>query len=286
MKVEIERFSFFKGKEGGTLRYSEHSPIKECKEHQICNCTKNVTTRPEGIPTSVSTHCKILHSGIPGCTNGRDMELSLSSSFPGYKKEYSDFTVRWKEEGLERPHAYFWQAPNRFNIEITKKGCSFDGIDCFMSKLFFGNKVDISELMNGHSPSKIIKLEVLDPKDLWVHECSWGHESMRVLPQDRETELWWGLYKAGEELRRKVDPYLSPEFSVDDIKKMAESDRDLLTMTGEAFDSIRFILDNLPNTSLYTYSLITEKEAHDKEGSIHIDLVTGKAQAYREMNKV
>lgn len=47
--IQVRRNLFFTG-EHQYLRFSENSPeIKEC-EHDVCNCTKAVTKRPDGEP--------------------------------------------------------------------------------------------------------------------------------------------------------------------------------------------------------------------------------------------
>ena len=272
MNVEIERFSFFKNSEGENLRFSESSPKKECRDHRICNCTRNVAVKPESIPSQISTSCKIRKTYA-----SRDIECAFSSRFP-FVQDYIqfNFTARWEEEGLEDAHAYFWQSLDHFKVEVSKKGCSFEDIECFLGGLFFGNKVDVSNLMNGHSPSRIVDLSSIDANDLWVHYCHWGNEAMKILPRDEEADSWWKLYRDSVELNKRVEPFLSLDFSVDEIRDTIEKDSILLASIERIFQFLDSMITNISETNLFKLSVAAEKEAIEKEGHFFVDSTTGR----------
>jgi hypothetical protein len=203
------------------------------------------------------------------------MECRFISRFPFIETDHLQFNIRWKEDGLINPHAYFWQNPYQLKVEISKKGCSFDNVECFLGDLFFGNKVDISTLMNGHSHSKVVDLSSIDSKDLWVHRCTWGIEAMKILPQDEEFKNWWKFYNDSEELNKKIEPYLSLDFSVDKIRNIVEKDSLILTSIEKKFKFLDSIITNISETNLFKLNIIVEKETMDKEG-VNVDVTTGR----------
>ncbi len=85
-------------------------------------------------------------------------------------------------------------------IEITGTGdglslSTVDPLDCLLTHLYFGDKVDTRRLYNGHSrpgignPGVATRVAAVKPDELWIY-ASAGSEDMEVLPQSREVTAW------------------------------------------------------------------------------------------------
>lgn len=250
MKIEVKRYSFFKSSEGNNLRYTECSPFVECEDHQICNCTKNVKIKPEGAPFQISTSVS-LSSDIDG------KEMILEKNDRNY-----NYTIKWDDKELERPHAYFFHLKDGFKIEISKKGYGL--VDCFFGNLYFGNTVDTSKLMNGHAPSKLTGLSFLKPQDVWVYDCCWGNEAAKIFEDSEERRNWWLFKEESDYLNKVLNPFLNSKFSVNTCRGLIEK-AFLFTKVLKVFSFLQSILLNLNETQFYKNCTHVYKESHKEK---------------------
>jgi len=188
MTIEIVRTSFFR-EHSKTLAYEEHSPGRVCEAHSICGCTDMVTERPEGEPESVQQQVlfKGTHRGLEAQVSLTDQTLWSTFRWDRHPEDESLRVEKSSWQKDEQDHAYFIFGPDLVRIELAMPG--YGSTDYFFGKVFLGNKVDFSTLYNGHSPSKIVDASKVSADALWVHDCSWGHEAMRVL-QSSEAQDW------------------------------------------------------------------------------------------------
>lgn len=222
--IQVRRNLFFTG-EYQYLRFSENSPeIKEC-EHDVCNCTKAVTKRPDGKP-----HQKQQYIYLKEKSKYYDCEVMLASD--GVK-----VTLRWPgvtltprlngESWSQNNHAYFWfnsnDVKNMIQIEITLPG--YGNVDCFFGHMYFGNDVDISKFYHGHSRSKIIDLTKIKPEDVWMHFDGFGAEVQCALQECDETKEWIKVYAIQEKIANAARTYDQDFVSdVETIREKAEND--------------------------------------------------------------
>lgn len=271
--VEVERFEFFKDKNKNNLRFASYSPMKKCVEHQVCNCTKQVSKRPKSIPEQVETYCVIGKN-----VGDRKIEVNFSGRFGGFHRKEITYYVRWDDPEILKAHACFIWKKDSIYFEISKKDFGISD-DIFIGFMFFGNTVDISTLLNGHSPSKVINLSNIKPKDIWFHCCSWGSEAMFFMPAGKERENWWKFYNDTQTIFDRSEPYLTPEFSVDEVRNHFKKDTFIQDIVQKNYDFIESILNNLSNTKLYEGGLEVYKKVHEDEGSFVVDSITGKTVA-------
>jgi hypothetical protein len=201
MNLTIERHSFFQDPCAGTLRFSEVAPppaVAEC-EHQVCNCTKHVLTRPAGEPHEVHTAAIFVEQ-----MGKYQVKLQL-------RGERVDFSLHWPRErpvvdmfdNGRQDHAYFWWgcSGSGCQVEITGTGENLP-VNCSFGHVYFGNQVNISEFFNGHSPSRVVKLDQIKPEQVWVHHGGVGEEFLSFFPPEHpETAQWWVLQAQVHALR-------------------------------------------------------------------------------------
>lgn len=249
LQISVVRYSFFNTPKG-TLRYAEHSPATFCEEKQICNCTRSVAERPAGKPSAVQQYIEIRQD-----LGDYRFELRLGHGAPW-------FTFRWRgpEEGWtykaepERAHAYFTSdvnhARNLLHAEITVPGYGL--VDHFFGDVFFGNKVDTSTLMNGHSPSKVIDLAKIPENQVWTHACNWGKEAITPFKECEETNRWRAIKKEVDAMAVKAAEYNRDLAStVDGIRLQVMDDEALLGRVLLARDWFASILRNLKKTEMW-----------------------------------
>lgn len=254
MSVRTERYSFYNTPQG-VLRYSEHSPETFHPDKQLCNCTKNVSQRPVGKPSSIQQYIKFEQD------LGRyAFELSLDDGgFPWFIFRWKAEASGWKsKDGLRdrsgMSHAYFMSNVNghkgNFNIEIEIPG--YGRTDCFFGHLYFGNKVDISKLMNGHSPSRIVDLRSISDDQVWAHHCNWGKEAVMPLRECPETGQWRDVKKAVDAISQSAAAYNRDLVStVDGLCLQVWDDSPMVNRVVEARDWFIHILDNLKDTEMF-----------------------------------
>lgn len=272
MDFELQRDMWFQNEQGMNLRYIQFDPPKECKEHRQCNCTQIVAERPEGEPLAINTYCQGEET-----ISGRKLIIDFSPEL--------HYTFRWKEKDIQEPfgftreittgelkkdspddaHAYFWRNKNGLQVEISKK--NYGLTDCFFGHLIFGNKIDTSTLLNGHSPSNVLFPERLGEKDIHLHECHWGIEAIEKMVSP-EIDQWWHFLEASDRVAMLVNLHLRNEISLDGCRAIIES----LMVTEKLIDDIQWsasflssILDNLEDSEMYQCALLAMKRAHEKE---------------------
>ena len=263
------RHNFFRQKNGGTLRFSEHSPHKTECEHQVCNCTKAVTKRPEGKPFQVSQGIKV--SGGNGrfeMTAGSGASVNFTFLLPTSMKSELDSPD-------QRPHAYFHfgKTFDLLRIEITKP--HYGLVDCFFGHLYFGNQVDISTLMNGHSPSRVVNLSRIEKDDVWCHSCCSGRESWMLLPARPETEYWRKCFSLAKKISSRVriiERSRNPD--LDRICISLGGDDDLVDEISSCDLFFESILENLEKTVLFECCDSVDRDTYPRKKSITAGLKT------------
>jgi hypothetical protein len=208
MTIEVIRTSFF-SKPPKTLAYEEHSPGRKCEAHSICGCTDMVTERPEGEPAEVKQQVlfKGTHRGFEGTVNITGQ--ALWSTFRWDRRPEDEAIRVDKSDRGGQDHACFMFSPGRVNLEIAIPG--YGRVDYFFGHIYLGNKVDFSTLYNGHSPSRIVNAEKVSAETLWVHNCSWGHEAMKVFLDSREAQDWRSWFRAVEEVLAQTQHSLTED---------------------------------------------------------------------------
>lgn len=232
--IAVERFSFFDVQGGHHLRYVEHSPPEFHRDHAECGCTKNVSSRPSGRPSNVH------------------QEFYVDD--PAYCHQLSR---RWLTFGATNgAHAYFMFGGARsisessVKIEITMPGHGLT--DCFFGSLYLGNRIDVSRFVNGHSPSEIVKLDEIAPDQLWVHDCNWGREAIRHLPDDQEAVAWRNVFALVRKIDEQVMPLIADlESSVDALRARLEANDKLVMAAYRLKDRLSTIIVNFRESELF-----------------------------------
>lgn len=244
--LQVTRRNFFSMREG-TLRFTEHSP--EMIEHEDfqCNCTKNTVLRPPGEPDQIT-------QDIAFTEETKDYRLNFSIPALWYNFKFGpEIKVKWTEKP-ERSHAYFMfdrnNIKNSIGIEITLPG--YGRVDCFFGNLYFGNKVDIGTLMNGHSPSRIVKLDKIGPNQVWAHGCNFGKEAMGFLRECAETNRWRQAKDDVKEMEAIAAPFNADLKSpVEALRQNVEGQADLAALAHSTGRWLWSIVANLKQTELF-----------------------------------
>jgi hypothetical protein len=243
--ITLSRYSFFQDPGHQTLRFSEHSPGHEEGDHAVCNCTRNVTEKPEGDPTHVSQDVSFTRE-----INGRQVEYRLTG-----QAIYLD--AKKCEPGSRRlisfddDHAAFdFHRPNTLNVYVPVPG---HRLGMFHAYLFLGNQIDISTLMNGHSPSRVVKLDKIGAEDLWLHECFWGHEGVTLFDQhSAETASWRALIRMAQDIHQrsaKLRTDLTTDVHV--LRAAFESDQALCQDVYGLMDRVAVIRENIKQMEVF-----------------------------------
>lgn len=267
LSIEVVRYSFFRppGHRGRNLRFTERSPEGPCEEGRLCNCTEAVRERPVGEPYEVQQ--EILAKGTH--PNGLRARHRLAGSYaPEFYFEWGDALVlassreghvtARKMPGRENHAAFiFGRQANALKVEITLPGYGL--VDCFFGRLYFGPNVDTSKLMNGHSPSRIVRTSEIGPRQLWVHECRWGAEAMAVLPDSTEVDFWWNVKGRVDAITEgvKADPKASP----DEVRRMVQSKPNLLRLVDQVNRLLGSVVRKLKSTELFRECDKIDREA-------------------------
>lgn len=214
--LTIERVSFFQAPKGRSLRLREHAgaPPPEHNRHD-CNCTKTVTTRPEGKPHQVSQTVVYRSQRDVGA-----LEVKLGESF-----RHSGglcWTFTWGEStdpghGTgHQPHAYFWATglEHEAMIEVVNRVRPWkdfgnrDAGESIGARLFMGREIDTSEFFNGHSPSQVVDLADIGEREVWMHYRI-GHESMKRVAEGPEADRWREVFDTTSWIAKRVERYWS-----------------------------------------------------------------------------
>lgn len=253
--VRAERYSFYRTPKG-TLRYAEHSPEMFHPDKQLCNCTKNVCERPPGDPNSVQQFIYFEQA------LGRyAFKLSLDyKGFPWFTYRWDGPTTGWKfkhslmERESGKSQAYFMLDVNghkgNINVQVDLPG--YGRTDCFFGHIYFGNQADISTIMNGHSPSRIVDLKKVPDDQIWAHSCNFGHEAVSPFRKSTETEQWWEVKRAVDAISHSAAAYNQDlASSVDGIRLQVLDDDPMLNRVAMVSDWFVKVLDNLKTTEMF-----------------------------------
>lgn len=246
-EIKVSRTSFFQSPTGGTLAYSEHSPEQpEEHEHQVCNCTKVVNTRPEGEPyqtrLDIEAHTQ---------TQGLNAEFNLTNLC---------FTLRWgeaNERGYQDDHSRFGFHPEQHSAQIEICIPGYDPIpgykkplNYFITNLYLGNQIDISHFFNGHSPSRIVDLSRLQPNTLWVHK-NFFPERMAILPNTDEASSWRKCFDLIQVLHKRTHQHKAASDNLDHIRKLVSEDLNILFTLDYITEWLVHITKNIKDTDLF-----------------------------------
>ncbi len=246
MSVTVIRNHYYRTPKG-TLLYAEHSPVSIRHGKQICNCTKSVAERPSGQPNEIQQDIRV------------EQDLGthrIDLHFRGLDSPW--FTFR-KDDW----HAYFISGNRGLSIEIMLPGYGLT--DCFFGHVYFGNKVDTNQLMNGHSPSRIVDLSVITPDQVWAHECNWGREAVAIFRESSETEKW-------REVKGKLDVIgiaagaynRDLESSVYGLRSRIETDEAFLVGVTSIRDWFVSVLLDLKTTEMFRACNEVSRRTHNK----------------------
>lgn len=261
VRFKVDRCSFFEVPHEPTLKYVEHSPFHEDEDHQICCCTKHIKHRPEGTPVSIQQGISIV-----GELDGRTFEFDLTHNGLMYwwrwPEEMKGKFISKLEDRLDT-HAYFWfggnESCNHLKVEVGCPGRMH--VDYLLGNVYFGNDVDISRLMNGHAPSRIVDLKNIPSDQIWVHHCNWGKESIEFMMRNKEYDDLWGAHWAVHRLRHIVSAYSKFDISVDDIRQKVENDPEIIRLADPVINFFSGIISNLDSTEIVRCCNLTELRA-------------------------
>lgn len=251
--VKVIRNLYFFELKQGYLRYSESSPEeKEC-DHQVCNCTKAVSVRPDGEPQQKQQYIEFIKD-YPKNSQFEKFEVTLSGNgckftlrMPGQVYSTYDKNREWGQNN----HAYFWfKNDNGLQIEITKP--KYNKVDCFFGHMYFGNKIDISKFFNGHSKSRIVDLSKIGSNELWMHHNGFSDEKLISMKECEETERWHEVFTLQKEISKKARTYEEDYDSlVVDIRERVEKETEMLGKVETLCKWFEKVLTNLDETEMF-----------------------------------
>jgi len=157
---------------------------------------------------------------------------------------------------IDEDHAYviFDRQQEKAKIEVGSPG--FGLIGYVMLDLFLGNRVDISRLYNGHSPSRVVDLSKIAPDQAWIYT----HEMMRTLGDAEEITATRAAFHLAGEVRRLALPHLlTRDMSVDDVRNAVERDDALLASATDLRRVLSRFARDIESTDLF--HLAKEMEA-------------------------
>lgn len=243
--ITLSRYSFLQNPGQQTIRFSEYSPGHEEEDHAICNCTRSVTERPEGDPTQVSQDITFTRE-IDGRQAeyrlvGQGLYIDATKHEPGARRLVSF--------GDDRSSFHFNQ-PNHLDVYIALPGYLYG---TFSAHLFLGNQIDISKLMNGHSPSRVVKLDQIGAEDLWLHKCFWGHEGIDFFDQrSDEAASWRDLIRTAQEIHRRSETLRTDlKTDVHALRAAVESDQVLCQMVYGLIDRAAVIRGTIEQMEVF-----------------------------------
>lgn len=251
----VERRSFYKNENSRLLKYFESSPEVECKDGD-CNCTASIKSRPSGVLDHVVQN--IRYTGI---YSGYNLDWSLNRDTWFDLNFYWNEIKRPKNQRYLNPHASFCfnhvsSAGGKLNNSISIGICktpasSFKDLKIdLIANMYFGNKVDVSKLFNGHSSSKIVDLTKLSQEDVWLH-YSIGGEAMEVLPRSEESTMWKQIYKNASRVMEITSQHDDKEMSVLDVRCDIVTNFELIGLIDGLKAKLTYVIDNLEDTQLY-----------------------------------
>lgn len=246
----VERYSFYYSSVG-TRRFAEYDPPKKDCDHQVCNCTRNITIRPIEEPDQLSQTIKFIDK-----FGKYSLDFNLSSN-------WTNFGFFWDEQPYEEgfrwknPHASFdfnhvstagGKLKNSISISIHKPG--FSKNNYFFANVYFGNNIDISKFFNGHSESRIVKLETIKFDQVWCHSCGTSGKETMSFFVSKEANLWQQLYCHVSQIINITDSE-SLSKSVSEVNLKISNNKELLNLILSSRDYLFYILNNLEETELF-----------------------------------
>lgn len=240
MRIEATKTSFYEG-EHQHLKFIETTDTKECS-HFGCNCTKTVsekpTTRLTSVQNSVDLYLKRGKYDISICLNNGAYTFRWDDKHAYFWMKYVDFYKCWAEKGIQ--------------ISISKNEWTPE--DYFQSIMFLGPHVNISTLMNGHCPSRVVDLTKIKTDDIWIHGCGdRGKESIRTLSNHDESDNWRRVIETSANISNLIVHRFKPEaeYTVFEIKDAVSKQKNLEESINFCVDFFIKVLDNLESTELF-----------------------------------
>jgi hypothetical protein len=160
------------------------------------------------------------------------------------------------DEGDE-DHAYviFDGQQEKAKIEVASPG--FGLIGYVMLDLFLGNRVDISRLYNGHSPSRVVDLSKIAPDQAWVYT----NEMMQTLGDAEEIAAIREAFRFAGEVRRLARPHLmTRSTSVDDVQNAVARDDALLASATDLRRVLSRFAHDIESTDVFRLAKEMEAE--------------------------
>jgi hypothetical protein len=251
MNIEVTKYEFYEG-EGQHLKYIDTTKKVKC-EHSGCNCTKIVSEKP-------TTRLKSRQIAIDAFLkrDKYDIEINLRNGNHIFRwgDKHAYFNMLY--EGDYRPHK-----DKGIRIEIFKEGWS--SVDYFFATMFLGQHVNISTLMNGHSPSRIIDLNDFGRDDIWLHGCCWGKESVKILGDYKESDMWRRVIETSANVTDWTSLF-KPEadYTIQEIKEQVLKQNNVEESINFCVDFFVNVIDNLESTDLYKLSTMIKNETKKK----------------------
>jgi hypothetical protein len=252
-RVHVERRHFFRRPGEPTQRFVEHAPPLDEIDHPICGCTKNVAVRPAGEPDQKGQEITLVYAPIGElrpefwlCHNvlqfswGAPPKRSASGAIVENHEHAHFGWTRLSHHGTANPGS------RSVGVGVTLPGGHFSG------HLYMGNRIDVSALMNGWCPSRIVKLDALREDDLWVHDCSSGNEAMRLFSDSDESRMWKKVLLDNERLQASVGRYRS-DFTepVEALRVRVEQDEELIALATTIVEAMAPIVTGIRTTELF-----------------------------------
>ncbi len=257
--VRVERNLFFRRPQAATHRYTEHSPPAVHEHgHHSCNCTKNVSVRPDGNPDWMTQEITLEHPPIGElrpefrlCENWLNFSWGLPRSHDeAITRPHDHASFGWTRGGLHGTQN-LGQRSVRVGITLPGHGPT----DWFGAGLYMGNRIDVSTLRNGWMPSQIVDISKLGETDLWLYDCWSGDERMRVMPASDETRMWLKALLEVEAIHARTKVYRENFASpIDELRRGVEDDVDLSDRVGSIIRTMANVVTTIRSTELFQIS--------------------------------
>lgn len=265
--VRVDRFTFYRSTSGPTLRFVEHAPPAPEHDHEICDCTRNVSARPPGNADQVTQEV-LVDGNVDGMRSTfRLLEGSLRFEW-GPKPATDHRIAKLLRDGGAHANLRFGRHSNGYGgrgEHSVEFGCTLPGhgpslpgdgpLGYFGTTLYMGNRIDTSRFLNGHSPSRTSDVKALGPKDLWLHGYVWDAdfllERVRTMPDSEEANAWRDVFLHMQEIQLRNARYLFPEPSVEELRTHASNDHDLLSRVCFVRETAARFIRSLRSTDLF-----------------------------------
>lgn len=256
LRVSVTRDNFFLNPSGGHLRWTEASPASAHQHGFECGCTLSADTRPAGSPESIRQEFRILWDD---CVMALEDEVSEPWVTFRKARDAESWIARRRtgDDEADEDHAYviFDGPQEKAKIEVASPG--FGLIGYVMLDLFLGNRVDISRLYNGHSPSRVVDLSKIAPDQVWIYT----DEMMRTLGDVEEITAIREAFRLAREVRHLARPHLMARNTlVDDVRNAVERDGALLASATDLRRVLSRFAHDIESTDLFRLAKELETE--------------------------